>query len=298
MNVRTPHVVAQVRAQETAAAKVAALRNAYRGQRCVIVTCGPSLSRIDSDRLRAALDGVVTIAVKQAVHVVGHQADIVCFNSYNVRRFSVSDRATLRVYAPEPSGMVTQHNRYDVSLPMAAHDADLTRSLAGIRDFARHELDRTLVRPWGPGIVHEVVLYLAVHMGVADVYTLGWDIAAGATANVHFDDRAAQAQFFDAGRHRPRTLAGARGRMPVVAKRALRTARGVIAHCRGLPYNRVTMLPGEGALVAQALPATRDWLAARGVTLRIVAGSGPAAPEGIATLSAAEFLAQFERASV
>jgi len=294
MHASTPAVTQRVRAAATTEAKVAALRDAYRGQRCVIVTCGPSLSEITPAQLNAALDGVLTIAVKQAVHVVGRQADLLCFNSYNVRRFDLDNRDTLRVYAPEPSGLMVQHNRYDLALPMASHEADLAQSLAGTRDFARYELDRTLARPWGPGIVHELALYL----GVTEVFTVGWDIAAGSTANVHFDDQTAEAAFFSAGRDRRPTLAGVRGRMPPVAKRVLRTARSVAAHHRGQPYNRVTMLPGEGAIVARALPATRDWLASHGADLRIVTGAAGAASAGdVATTPTPAFLSQLDRAA-
>jgi hypothetical protein len=258
-----------VRRSRTVIAKLDALRGIYQRRPCVIVTCGPSLGRIDHERLRGAVHGVPVIAIKQAIDVVGDQADMVCFNSYNVRRLHVSSPATIRVFAPEPSGTVPQHNRYDLALPMAAHDGMLRSALAATRDFKRFELDHTPVRPWGPGIMHELALYLAVHSGVSKIFTVGWDIATGSDVNVHYDDRPNDAVFFSEGRSRVR-LSATRRWMPRWARCAARTARSWAAHHRGEPYNRVGMQPGEGPLVAGSVPATRAWLASRGIDLHIV----------------------------
>ena len=40
-----------------------------------------------------------------------------------------------------------------------------------------YTLDKTLVRWYGPGIMFQTAIHLAVHLGVKSITTLGWDIA-------------------------------------------------------------------------------------------------------------------------
>jgi hypothetical protein len=284
----------RVRSAPDVVAKLDGLRSARAGRTSVIVTCGPSLATHDHHRLRRALDGVFTIAVKQAAQVVDDQADIVCFNSFNVRRLSVSSPATIRVFAREHSGTVPQLNRHDLALPMAVTTGQLSTSVAATRDFAAHELTNTPVRPWGPGIVHEVALYLALHVGVRCIYVIGWDIALGSTANVHFDDPSEAAEFYAMGRGGPdRPLTSARAALPRPVKRMLRMGRAVTAHPTGRTYNRTSMLPEEGDIVAAAMPATTAWLAGRGVELRLV--GEPTAPAGVHVMDRDSFYEALER---
>jgi hypothetical protein len=288
-------VTRRIRAGTTVDAKLDALRDGHAGQRCVIVTCGPSLGQLDAQRLRSALSGVFTIAVKQALHVVLDQADVACFNSYNVRRLTPTSGDTLRVFTPEPSGLVPQLNPYDLRLPMAAHGTELGGSLAGSRDFARYELSRGPTRPWGPGIVHETALYLALHAGATEIMTVGWDIAAGATANVHFDDPGDDASFFAQGRDNSPPMARTRGVLPAGAKRVLRLARAYTRHRSGRVYNRTTMLPGEGELVARSIPATSEWLRHHGVKLHVVTDDRPQ-HVGVSAVTTEDFLSELEHA--
>jgi hypothetical protein len=248
------------------------LSGAYRGSRCAIVTCGPSLRLIDAQRLRRSLEGVVTIAVKQAIDIVGEQADVLCFNAYNVSRYRVPSPRTIRVFGAESSGRVPQLNQFDIRLPHDAHAADLAESLVVTRDFDRYLLSSSLGRPWGPGILHEEALFLAVHLGVSEVITIGWDIANARSHNVHFYDSGSSAAFFDRGRSAHR-LARARRRLPRSVQSGARWARALFDHNAGRLYNRTTMLPGEAEAVADATDATAKWLASHGVTLRVVSDS-------------------------
>ncbi len=42
-------------------------------------------------------------------------------------------------------------------------------------------------RPWGPGMMTEVVIYLALHLGVKEISTIGWDLEKpGSTKSNHY----------------------------------------------------------------------------------------------------------------
>lgn len=263
------------------------LRDAYSGAPGVVVTCGPSLATYDTTRLRRALSGRVVFAVKQAVDVVGPEADFLCFNTYNVSRYRVPARQTLRVFGSEPSGNVPQLNKYDLRLPFAPHSGRLAESLVARQNFEDHLLETTPLRPWGPGILHEVVFYLAVHLGLSELTTVGWDIANARGNNVHFYDDAAE-NFFDRGRASAYRLVGVRRGLPRAVQHAARWGRTVAIHARGGVYNRTTMIPGEAELVAASTGETAQWLGGHGVRLRVV-GSNQLVDSSVPHLSHEEF---------
>ena len=61
--------------------------------------------------------------------------------------------------------------------------------LANTSDFAAHTLDATgAIRPWGPGIMLESVLYTCIYLGFKQIITVGWDIADNRSSNHHFYD--------------------------------------------------------------------------------------------------------------
>ena len=121
---------------------------------------------------------MLTIAVKQAIDVVGEQADFHCWNSFNVSRFKRPSPSTIRCFIAGPSSRIPQWNRRDLSFPQVEGKGGLANSLAYSRDFSEHLIASDPVRPFGPGIMYELVFYLAVHLGVSEIITIGWDIAS------------------------------------------------------------------------------------------------------------------------
>ena len=61
------------------------------------------------------------------------------------------------------------------------------RAAATAGDFDSFTLDKTLIRPWGPGIMSEIVFYLVKHLNCQSVTTIGWDLEKpGETKSNHF----------------------------------------------------------------------------------------------------------------
>lgn len=270
MHPHTPTLTAAVRSAPENR-RLDRLHDAYAGQSGVVVTCGPSLATFDPARLKKALTGRVVFTVKQAIDVVGEQADFLCFNTYNVSRYRVPNRSTMRILSSEPTGRLPQMNRYDLRLPHAAHSGHLADSLVARQDFDDYLLRRTPIRPWGPGILHELVFYLAVHFGLSELTTVGWDIANSRGHNVHFYDP--PGNFFDRGRADAYKMVAVRKGLPPHVRVALRWLRTASIHSRGGVYNRTTMIRGESEVVAASVPATASWLEGHGVRLRIVGDS-------------------------
>lgn len=289
MHPRTPAVAASVRQARSLASRLDALAGAYSGEPCVVVTCGPSLGDVPIDRLHRALDGTLTLSVKQAVHTTAEHTDFLCFNSFNVTRFSTASPDTIRCLAQEPTGRTPQLNRADIAVAQSSEVGNLERSLAVTADFAAYPLSANVARPWGPGIMYELVLPLAVHLGVSRVATIGWDIANPQGKNTHFYDRAQSDDFFERDRETAFTMAQARGRMPTAVKRAGRWGRAVTAHARGRVYNRALPVPGETEVVGASTAAANAWLARCGIELEVITPSEHLDPS-IKRLELDEFL--------
>jgi hypothetical protein len=261
--------------------KVDRLRDAYAGSLCVLITCGPSLGLIDHERLKASLSGVLTIAVKQAGDIVPDQADFLCFNSFNVARFHARGVTPIRAFAAEPTGRVPQLNRWDIRFPTNGTDGDLQSSLAVRRNFDDFLLSKTMQRPWGPGIVYELGLYLAVHLGVSELIAIGWDIANERGHNTHYYDSRTEDPFFDRGRADAYRMVGVRRHLPGALRDSIRWGRALVSHRTGRLYNRTTMVPGEAEVVASSTKPARAWLQTHGVELGVVASKSmfdPAVP--------------------
>lgn len=286
MHPSTPAIAADVRGRPELSDKLDALADRYSGATCVVVTCGPSLADVPVEEFRRRLPGVLTIVVKQGIDVVREQADFHCWNSFNVARFRQPSSDTIRCFVSEPTGRIIQHNRHDLRFPLAPAEGDLSTSLAASHDFDRHRLNTTLLRPFGPGIMYELCFYLAVHLGVGEIITVGWDIANPAGKNTHFYDRSHDEQFFESERDVAAAMPhnATRRRVPERVRRPVRWVRTRVAHQRGEVYNRTRVLPGETDLVAGSTGPLAAWLGECGVGLTVTTDS-PYLAEGIPRLS-------------
>jgi hypothetical protein len=279
MHASTPELAAALRRADDLAAQLDLLSGAYEGERCVIVTCGPSLGDVPPEQFRRALEGQLTLSVKQAIDVTAEQTDFLCFNSFNVTRYRTPAPDTISCLVRESTGRTPQLNRADLVFTLSEEAGDLDRALASTRRFADHPLDTATPRPWGPGIMYELVLYLAVHLGVAEIVTVGWDIANTAGRNTHFYDTQLAPDGFDKDRGEAFSASEVRRALPPVAKTAARWLRAGIAHSRGTLYNKAVPVPGETERVSASTTDANRWLADEGIRLRVVTESPHLAPE-------------------
>ena len=275
MHPATPRLAAVLRRRSGLADRLDVLHDAYAGDRCVIVTCGPSLGELDPTALRAALEGTLCLVVKQGIDVVGEEADVLCFNDFNVTRYRTPSKHTIRCAVGASTARVPQLNRADLRFPQERADGDLGRSLAVTRDFDRYLLGSSDERPWGPGIMYELVLHLAVHLGVGEIVTIGWDIANAAGRNTHYYDQqvVGAGDGFDRERGEAFSTSSARRRLPSSIKIAGRWGRAAWAHGRGALYNKAVPVPGESNEVAASTADAARWLGSHGIALRVVTTS-------------------------
>lgn len=150
--------------------KLEILHNAFPGQTAYIVTCGPSLLQYDAIELKSFLSDKLVFSIKQAYQLLQNETDFHILHHSHIQRYSYPDKKTIVVNEDEGHSFVPA----DLLLPKDS--SNLYASISLSRRFEEYRLDVNPVRPCGPGILYEVALYLALHIGAANVVIVGWDL--------------------------------------------------------------------------------------------------------------------------
>jgi hypothetical protein len=151
--------------------KINSLKNLHIDKECVILSCGPSISKYKEEI--SLLKDKIIICVKQSIHTSPY-----C--NYHLLNF-VNDESYSYVN-PKPITFYISKNTYnnaDFNLKL-----DVRHHLYKTKEFDKFLLEKTLNRPWGPGIMYELAFYLAHHIGCKKVTTYGWD--ADLSKTTHF----------------------------------------------------------------------------------------------------------------
>ena len=266
MKARTRGLKRALRQAATVEKKLAVLEGAYAGEDAYILTCGPSLLAPGRDQVARRLRDELVLSVKQAYDDFPELTDFHLVNAFNHKRYRYPrSSAAIVVAGLKPEDPPIFGAAPDLVLPLepALHE----RRLAVTRDFERYLLANSALRPWGPGIMYELAIYLTLHLGARNVFALGWDLGPpGATLLRHSYARPpvaheAPSSFF--ARVRCRAWA-ALARRPVTAYPAWQLYR------RGQRYNPADPEPDEMALAIESSRSLYEWLRRRSVNLYVV----------------------------
>jgi len=186
MHKKTRLLKEKLRALKTTKEKIKVLKNSFKNEECYILTAGPSINEIEVEYLRNKLKDKLVISVKQTYNLIPELVDFHIINTDNYQVYSFSDNDPIKMKVSLiNNSQKTPYYREDMSLFV-----DITKtiarehSLAGMMDFNKHLLDETDLRPWGPGIMYELGIYLPVLLGCTKVYILGWDLGSKKTDNI------------------------------------------------------------------------------------------------------------------
>ena len=185
--------------QDTTREKLDLLKDSFKGQECYLITCGPSLKEYTPEFLKEKLKDKLVIAIKQAYDYV---PDIVNCNNFKLYEYKQTQPIVITA-AGESEEVIknnvwTNQQEYDIFMPIVNSNQDFNKALANTKDFDNYTMDKNVERPWGPGMIYEVTLFLLEHLGVSDVYTIGWDHEKiGQTKSI---------RFYDGEKDRPRLI--------------------------------------------------------------------------------------------
>ena len=161
------------------------LQDSYKNETCYIISAGPSLKNYSKEYLKEKLDGKLVISIKQAYNVLQEIADFHVLNFTNFQPYNYVNEDSIvvwEVFEQFHPDMILQNNlKCELMLPVTGnHKRDIVKrineSQAGKLSFDDFTLDKTIQRMYGPGIMYETVIHLALYLGVKKIITLGWDI--------------------------------------------------------------------------------------------------------------------------
>ena len=187
-----PSLKQEIQAFSSNKKKVELLKDKYKGEDCYILTCGPSLKNYSPDFLREKLKGKLVFAVKQAYN---YTPEIVDFHFFNVNNFEVYEynksKPVVITNSAENELACIHHiwsNKQDYDIfTFIEDDKNFSKSICKSLNFEDYTFDKKMNRPWGPGMMTELVIYTAEHLGVKNIYTIGWDLEEpGSTKSNHF----------------------------------------------------------------------------------------------------------------
>ena len=152
--------------------KIESLRGLFDGEKCYILSCGPTLLENSNrqDRLRKELSKHLTICVKQAYDIFPTLTDIHLYNCANYKKYSYKKRPLLIEASTKPS-------EGSPDIHFAITNRDLNSSLAIQKNFDDWTFStQPDNKPYGPGILYECGFFLLEHLGISECITVGWDM--------------------------------------------------------------------------------------------------------------------------
>ena len=181
--------------------RVEKLTQAYKGNCCFLLAPGPSLGHVSVDEVTAKARETesVVMAVKQAYMPYKHITDFHFINDCNL---PMNNGYAGYMYSVKKGPIVVASSGYSeecartrfapaqhwdifctVLDPLVYPNNNLGR-LCENYEFERGTFDKMIQRPCGPSITMETVIYMAVHLGIKNIYAFGWD--SGAKVGEHF----------------------------------------------------------------------------------------------------------------
>ena len=172
--------------------KIKLLKDSFKGEECYIITCGPSLNEYEFSKLKEKLKDKLVFTIKQSIDDFEELSSFHFFNSNNFSKFNNNGCISIgssAEFKPIMDSNVWGGQKYDIFLKIL-EDKNYNETIAISNKFNEWTLDKTLKRPWGPGIMYETVFYMAEHIGVKDIYTIGWDLEEpGTVKSSHYYEK-------------------------------------------------------------------------------------------------------------
>lgn len=230
--------------------KISLLKNMFEGEKCYVLSCGPSLTDHDEAKVQSLLSDKLTISIKQAYELYSELTDFHVYNCGNFKKYNYSKRRPVVIEAS-----TVPYKLGECDLNFFIMERDFNNSVSALNNQSDWTYENNpLLRPYGPGIMYEAVFYLLEHLGVAEVITIGWDnkLTSGDASQQHFYDKEGS----------------------LLDKEDFIDANEVAAN-----PNAVSTLEHEAKITSDAIGVWYEWLSENGCTLKIASPVNPAPKE-------------------
>lgn len=170
------------------------LENSKKGQDCYILACGPSLNKYKkklatSKEFGYKLDESLVFAVKQA-----YDTDFKKYTDFHFWNCSNLPTDYMNIpyrYVDHQPEVVVASSNFDMGqrwnpnqrcdlffkIPLVEQIGGKENTLVVKKNYDDYLFSKTCTeRCTGPGIMLETVFYMAIHVGVKSITTIGWDL--------------------------------------------------------------------------------------------------------------------------
>lgn len=143
----------------------------YKNKSCYIISCGPSLNLFDFTKLKERLKDEMVVCIKQSFDEFKDICDLHIYNCANYKNYDYKNS----------NSIIVESTSFGKSLNPKAHlkyhilERRFDKSVSKSKQFSKWKLNNVYERPYGPGIMNEIVFYLLIHLGVKQITTIGWD---------------------------------------------------------------------------------------------------------------------------
>jgi hypothetical protein len=165
--------------------RIKLLKDICKGETIYIVAPGPSLTTHNREKLIEKLKGKVVLACKQSYNYVKEVATFHLMSAYGYQPYTYHSDDTIvhwQLTAMNIEGEISRisnewNHKADILIPCYSTPwVDMYNTTAFSRRFSQFETYSTGKIIWGPGIMYESGIPLAMHLGAKKIVTIGWDI--------------------------------------------------------------------------------------------------------------------------
>lgn len=169
--------------------KIEFLKGKFEGETCYILGCGPSLRDADKQKLLKEVENVTLFTIKQSYFSFKDYVDFHFFNTNNYKNYPDNSDA---LFVGSSDWMPESNVRANY---WKLQQADICTRVTGTVvnkvsneppmsrmqyedgfDISKYTFEKTgTKRKWGAGIMYELVLFFAYHLGFSEIKTIGWD---------------------------------------------------------------------------------------------------------------------------
>jgi hypothetical protein len=177
MKPQTDKLKKQLKQLTSVEEKIQLLKNKYKDEECYILTAGPSIKDYDPEYIKEKLKDKLVIAVKQTYNIAPDIVDIHLLNPFNYQPYDYTkSEPVILMTTVEGLKAKTPKLQEDLMFYINRNRCKKEDSVAIKLNYEDYLLDKNNYRPFGPGIIHEVGIYLPILFGVKKINVLGWDL--------------------------------------------------------------------------------------------------------------------------
>ena len=159
--------------------RIEVLKDSYKGETCYIVSAGPSLKNYEPEYLKSKLENKLVFTIKQSYLLLKEICDFHILNFTNFEPYQWSNETIVawEVFEQYHPQMILENGfNVDVMFPVIRNHGTMDNTQAARLDFDDFTMDKTYDRAWGPGLMYEMAIPLAMFLGCKEIITVGWDI--------------------------------------------------------------------------------------------------------------------------